>query len=219
MISKGIDIIELMKLPRTRDEAKAAKSSKYFTNQVCRNGHLSWRWTSRGVCAVCLATHKANPENRAKQNEKDKQLYPKNRERILNRRRKRYSEKREYILTKARAWVATHLDSYKKIKRLWNIKNPDKGVQYMHTRRAKVLANGGNYTVEDIHKIHQLQKKRCYWCTKRYNPEIRNTWQIDHIWPLDLGGTNDSQNLCISCPKCNRAKHAMTPMEFIGRLF
>lgn len=30
--------------------------------------------------------------------------------------------------------------------------------------------------------------------------------EIDHIQPLALGGIDDEENLCYSCPRCNRFK-------------
>jgi len=36
------------------------------------------------------------------------------------------------------------------------------------------------------------------------------TFEIDHIIPLADGGKNQDQNLCLSCPTCNRYKAART---------
>lgn len=38
--------------------------------------------------------------------------------------------------------------------------------------------------------------------------------QIDHKEPLERGGSNDFENLCLCSPSANRAKGAMTEAEF-----
>jgi len=59
----------------------------------------------------------------------------------------------------------------------------------------------------------------CFWCGKIpddfYPSRIISiekgktiTWHIDHLYPVSWGGTNDLDNLVLSCPKCNRRKHA-----------
>ena len=36
------------------------------------------------------------------------------------------------------------------------------------------------------------------------------TFEIDHIAPISAGGKTDLNNLCLSCPSCNRHKAART---------
>jgi hypothetical protein len=38
----------------TRKQAEALGESKYFTGEVCKNGHLSYRYTSSGTCESCI---------------------------------------------------------------------------------------------------------------------------------------------------------------------
>lgn len=42
-------------LPRTRAEAQAARSSKYFTGTPCKRGHLAPRYVDNSVCMRCRA--------------------------------------------------------------------------------------------------------------------------------------------------------------------
>ena len=37
-------------------------------------------------------------------------------------------------------------------------------------------------------------------------PKSKYAWDIDHIIPLNQGGSNDLSNLQLSCVKCNRQK-------------
>ena len=83
-------------------------------------------------------------------------------------------------------------------------------------RRARKRAAPGDHNADDVQAKYALQAGRCYWCGKR----VRfGDHDVDHIVPLARGGGNGSDNICISCPSCNRRKGAKTPLEFSGRLF
>ncbi len=45
-------------LPRSRKDAKAAGSTRYFASLECKNGHISDRLTSTGQCLVCVRAQK-----------------------------------------------------------------------------------------------------------------------------------------------------------------
>ncbi|HUF72191.1 MAG TPA: endonuclease domain-containing protein [Gammaproteobacteria bacterium] len=58
---------ELLSLPRTRAEAKAAGSMFYYKGEPCTHGHLSERYASDGKCVTCRKARNAkhreeNPE-------------------------------------------------------------------------------------------------------------------------------------------------------------
>ncbi|MFM2661474.1 HNH endonuclease [Vibrio chagasii] len=50
----------------------------------------------------------------------------------------------------------------------------------------------------------------CHYCnTPVAIPSMPNqTYDIDHMFPIARGGTNDPTNLVLSCPKCNNKKRA-----------
>ena len=48
------------------------------------------------------------------------------------------------------------------------------------------------------------RKGTCAACTQKI--EAGKAWDIDHILPLALGGTNEPHNLQILCRPCHRAK-------------
>lgn len=107
-------------LPRSRAEAKAVNSSKYFTGKPCKHGHIDVRNTKYGTCYSCSRerTRSFNERNPEKKKEWDR----------------RYGENnREKIAENMRRWVEKNPDGRKRWReanpdydREWKLKNPDK---------------------------------------------------------------------------------------------
>ena len=59
---------------------------------------------------------------------------------------------------------------------------------------------------------YALNRERgiCHYCqTIIISPAYTNqSYDIDHMIPIDKGGTNDPTNLVLSCPSCNNKKRA-----------
>lgn len=55
---------------------------------------------------------------------------------------------------------------------------------------------------------------RCAYC----GCDVSVKMQVDHVVPLELGGTNDPKNLFPSCPPCNNFKLTMTVEVFRSEL-
>lgn len=49
---------------------------------------------------------------------------------------------------------------------------------------------------------------RCYICGKEliFDSEDVYSAEVEHIWPLAMGGSNEESNLRLSCKKCNKVK-------------
>lgn len=73
--------------------------------------------------------------------------------------------------------------------------------------RALKRGNGGSYTLLEWNALCRKYDFRCLRCGKRA-PDIRLT--VDHVIPLELGGTNDIDNLQPLCFECNSGKGART---------
>lgn len=56
-------------------------------------------------------------------------------------------------------------------------------------------------------RVHQLDHERCAYCQ---TPEALTitAFEIDHIIPVSAGGAATLDNLCLTCPACNRFKAA-----------
>lgn len=59
-------------------------------------------------------------------------------------------------------------------------------------------------------QLKQREKGLCHYCKKLItSPSLaQDEFEIDHMIPLHLGGTNDPTNLVLSCPQCNSSKGA-----------
>jgi hypothetical protein len=55
-------------------------------------------------------------------------------------------------------------------------------------------------------KIEEHFQYKCAYCRMPASL-VYAIMPIDHIQPKALGGTDDEENLCLSCPLCNTFKH------------
>ena len=56
-------------------------------------------------------------------------------------------------------------------------------------------------------RVRQRARNRCEYCLGLQD-FVFAVFQIDHIWPVSLGGTDDESNLCLACEMCNQYKWA-----------
>lgn len=88
---------------------------------------------------------------------------------------------------------------------------------YGHARRARLKANGGKWTPQDIAEIRVLQNDCCAFCKTPLN----GRGERDHIVPPGHGGTNDAWNIQLTCSgpaSCNRKKNDTHPIVFMLRV-
>lgn len=55
----------------------------------------------------------------------------------------------------------------------------------------------------------------CFYCL---TPLTILTAELEHMFPVSRGGTDDPENLCLSCSWCNNDKGSMTVAEYITLL-
>lgn len=106
----------------------------------------------------------------------------------------------------------------KQKKKMEKERNPEKYKARMNAhkrnREARIRWNGGRHTANDILFLLVMQKYKCATC----KINIKNNYNVDHVIPLALGGSNDKDNLQLLCPACNRAKSAKHPVAFMQEL-
>ena len=68
----------------------------------------------------------------------------------------------------------------------------------------------------DANKVYKLTGGRCYYCDKSLGAfkNRKDRWEVDHLYPRILGGTDSLDNLVAACFSCNRSKGDKTPEDF-----
>lgn len=86
--------------------------------------------------------------------------------------------------------------------RKWYRANKERALIHTHRRRARLVANGGTYTVREWRAMVSWFGDCCLCC----GASERLT--IDHVLPVARGGSNDIANLQPLCRPCNASKKA-----------
>jgi 5-methylcytosine-specific restriction endonuclease McrA len=132
-----------------------------------------------------------------------------------NNRRKRNNQKKDPV-----KWAARQrIQNKRKQDRIKNdpVKLADKRLRhrvYLNNRRARRENAGGTHTKQDVAQLLELQKNKCAACKKA----LRGKHHVDHVVPIARGGGSGRDNLQLLCPKCNRAKCAKDPHEFMQEM-
>jgi len=75
---------------------------------------------------------------------------------------------------------------------------------YRARRKSQGLPSNANY---DRERILERDQHQCVYCAGT------NNLCVDHVVPLQQGGTDDTDNLVCACKKCNSGKAGRTPEE------
>jgi 5-methylcytosine-specific restriction endonuclease McrA len=96
----------------------------------------------------------------------------------------------------------------------WRSENPKRVLEYNRRREARRRGAEGWYDLDDIKRSRELQKDRCAYCRVK----LCGGGHVDHIMPIILGGTNNPDNLQVTCGPCNMRKGGKPPQEFARQL-
>lgn len=229
----------------SRKDARAAGLKLFFTGRECKNGHKEQRRVSNSNCLLCekmqnkryydsnpdfhrkrsAEWRENNPEKYAQQHEnkrlkrkemaalkpKREKMCPKERE------RNRYIRDKEKRLAQSKAYYEKNKEKIKKYRVKWASENIEKVKAARWRRKARLKGAAGSFSSRDIEALMEKQKGRCVECRSC----IKERFDIDHIMPLFLGGSNYPKNLQLLCRVCNRKKSYKDPFVWAnenGRL-
>lgn len=119
---------------------------------------------------------------------------------------------------KARQYYLDNIERIKQTNERWRKEHPEVSQLSQARLRAKRRGCDGSYTKNDIEHLYDTQIGRCAGCLK----ELNRKYEIDHVMPIHLGGSNWPDNLQLLCCTCNRRKGHSHPDEWaarIGKLF
>lgn len=101
--------------------------------------------------------------------------------------------------------------------RKWRSDNPEKARRIDRVKKSNYRAHkrnaDGSYSTKDVQAQLSRQKGRCYYC---HNDAERDgkSYHVEHVIPINRGGSNSPDNLVISCWLCNAEKGTKTPWEW-----
>ncbi len=166
---------------------------------------LKWRHSEKGRKHLFNYKKKWRSLNKERVLLVDAIWRDKNREKI-NSRLRIYNKERRHRLGLSNKYReeytgVSYTKEYKKIQR---------------QKRKSLLKGGGELSIKTIQMVYEDNIKKygtltCYLCEKPI--EFRDD-NLEHKTPLIRGGTNEYQNLGISCQKCNNKKYIKTEEEY-----
>ena len=109
------------------------------------------------------------------------------------------------------AYRAANPEKVKAKNAAWNAANPEASRIYCQNRRARKRENGGSISKDIAARLFKLQKGKCACCKQ----PLGDDYQLDHIMPLALGGSNTDDNMQLLRQRCNHQKHAKHPIDFM----
>jgi len=71
----------------------------------------------------------------------------------------------------------------------------------------------GDIETSDLEIMWESQKGKCNICKSKLNI---NSFHVDHIYPISLGGKTEIENLQFLCEMCNRGKFNWSDEEYIA---
>jgi 5-methylcytosine-specific restriction endonuclease McrA len=158
---------------------------------------------------------KRHPERFAAGKAKSDRSYRiRNAEKVKDQLRAYYLRTRENQLEDARNRRLNNPGLEREKRKRYYLKHPEKRrqakVRSEINRRAKKLKSGGRIGVLLYDKLYVLQKGRCVVCRDAFEK-----MDMDHIFPLALGGSNAEENIQLLCSLCNNRKHVKHPVDFM----
>lgn len=111
----------------------------------------------------------------------------------------------------SKQWRATNPEKSKANHVKWARANPDARRIGGQNRRATKRANGGRLSSGLTEMLFKMQRGKCACC----GLSLGESYHLDHIMPLFLGGANEDWNMQLLKDKCNLQKHAKHPVDFM----
>lgn len=102
---------------------------------------------------------------------------------------------------------------------LIKVKEEEKPIK--KTRSQKIHSNNSGkrkYVIRNYNNVYHGEIHECSYCSCEIHREDSEYYTIDHIVPLELGGSNDICNIVPACRNCNFEKGRLTIDEWLNIL-
>lgn len=196
--------------------------------KICSKCHIAKKFlefekdprNSNGIGSICTSCRRNYYyENREAKKKITRDNYWKDPEKHKAWWRKYYQEHKEEIKKNAKEYRLKNKDRVA----IWSrdYRNTPKGravsIYSNKKRKYKINQSKDQSAIEKIAFIRS-RKSRCFWCGKKINGNNPKECHIEHIMPLNRGGSHSSGNIVASCPECNLKKKDKKPDDFIKEL-
>lgn len=133
-----------------------------------------------------------------------------NKERIKKEAKIYYLNNKEKIRIYHEAFYIKNKDKINFKNSQWRKLNKHKTRLYGHTYRVKSRCSG-KLSSDIVEKLYKLQKGKCPCCKK----QLGKDFEVDHIYPISLGGKNIDSNIQLLRKSCNRKKSNKDPFDYM----
>ena len=138
--------------------------------------------------------------------------YASNAEKVKSRSAAWYEANQDRAKASGTSYYAANADKIKARAAAWYAANPEANRMHHQNRRARKRAAGGKLSSGLADKLFNLQRGKCACGCKR---PLGTEYNLDHIMPLALGGSNTDDNIQLLRAKCNNYKRAKHPVDFM----
>ncbi|MDD5302430.1 MAG: HNH endonuclease [Elusimicrobia bacterium] len=132
--------------------------------------------------------------------------------------RRRRATNPERSREEQRAWRVANPGATRETYRAWRLANLERARILNRVgssrRRTRKRGSGGSHTAAEWIALCWASAWRCAYCGDVLNEK---TAQQEHKVPISRGGSDDIENIALSCKSCNSRKHSMTDVEFLQR--
>lgn len=87
-----------------------------------------------------------------------------------------------------------------------------------HRRRALERNASGTFNANQLIDLFNAQHGKCFYCDTQLNKSGADKYHADHFIPLSKNGSNDINNIVLTCPTCNLRKATMLPEDYYDKM-
>jgi len=200
--------------PLTKDYFRVSKREKHGLTHACREclkkQDLEYLDRNREKNkATSKARYYAKPEAR-------KKYHDDNLEHILQYKREYRKSHPEQTKKNKSESQKRHPESRNQRSKRYRENHPEIARLRFRVDAMKRRVKMGNFERSDLMAMYEDQEHRCAYCGITLFWSIPNDIHVDHIKPVTKGGTNDIDNLALTCADCNLSKHDLELHDWIA---
>lgn len=191
-------------MPATRCCSKCGEE-KPLTSEFFKPG-IQFKHGHTTECKKCLHARSRDWSRTDAGKALRARLAPRYKERVAQYAKAYQKANRERINSYLHSLRLRNIEQRRAVDAAWARNNKDKRAAYRHARRA-----AGKFDYSVVHDLKRLQSGKCAVCRGLLTRFV----EVDHIFPIALGGTNERTNLQLLCRPCHRSKGAKHPVDFM----